>query len=670
MKRHVPLRGVYVAQPGFVFGQAVPADVIISAINGVPCHDIDTFTNQLQEISDKEYFSVAWLDCESGKRRHRHEDHVKMQRQWSLFKVWDLHLHSRQWLPRVPIASKCHVSADTDESSTASPSGEALTYDDSSVSDENGMDRSSLLSPTPQQEEALPDATVDIVLPPTKRAKTSKVGAMAALDQSICSISFSVVRKLDLDIFPGAGNDDHDIVCLHGVGVIIDAERGFILTDRGTVPQRLADIEVTLGDDTRSATVFHMHPDHSIVVLKLDDDVEFSQGHFGKASNFEQREFNSGDRIDFVGVDSSGRRFATEVTVQTQRLGKFPRHWPPRWCEKNLEAVVLVEDPENTTSGVLCDASGNIHALYAVVGGQDGERQWKCGYGIPTSILKPMLDHLAQPEGVKAPPVVPSLGLDFRHVALQKLSRLPPHLRPSEEWLEKLRAHGGKVLQVTNAAKSSPCNGAVKVGDFLVAVQGEGVARASDVEVALRKVVGTYVGQAEPTLKINIVVLRCGRPHEIEVSVPPLSSDGSTRVLVWHGLLLHDTPRIVCDFQNDLTAPTGVHIAQTFLGSPADTHEIPGDFIVSVNGEPTPTLDAIIALSAASPPHATSLGDMASASSLERRHLRIESADVAGCRFVLVLEPDPLYWPTVELSQDQHGQWRSFERRSGSQTVL
>ena len=69
-------------------------------------------------------------------------------------------------------------------------------------------------------------------------------------------------------IFKMLGGDaEDDIVELHGVGIVIDADRGLILTDRGTVPQRLADIEVSLNGESRSASVWHMHPEHSIVVL-------------------------------------------------------------------------------------------------------------------------------------------------------------------------------------------------------------------------------------------------------------------------------------------------------------------------------------------------------------------------------------------------------------------
>ena len=61
---------------------------------------------------------------------------------------------------------------------------------------------------------------------------------------------------------------------LHGVGIVIDADRGLILTDRGTVPQRLADIEVSLNGESRCASVWHMHPEHSIVVLIHDEPLE------------------------------------------------------------------------------------------------------------------------------------------------------------------------------------------------------------------------------------------------------------------------------------------------------------------------------------------------------------------------------------------------------------
>jgi S1-C subfamily serine protease len=668
MKHHIPLKGVYVAQPGFVLGQAVPSDVIISAINGAPCHDIESLTELLQGISDNEYFSVTWTGPSLGKSRHRCEDYVKMQRQWSLFTAWDLHRQSHSWVPR-----ELHTwrgggaCVDSDDSTTASLSDGAFTADESTSSEDFHESAGTQLCPSPpkthlQKMRMMPSG--EDPCPPAKKAKLSRPpGAMAALGQSICAIVFKIVQNLDLDVFPGGWKGERDIICLHGAGIVIDAARGLILTDRGTVPQRLADIEVTLGMKSRSASVFYMHPDHSIVVLKLDEDSDMSGCHFGKSAIFEERDFEAGDQVDFVGVDGAGRKFNTEVTVQAVRLGKFPRHWPPRWCEKNLDAVILVDDPQNTTSGVLCDADGNIHALYSVVQAEDQDGHWSCGYGIPLPVLQPVLNHLARPEGAKFPPAVPSLGIDFQHLPLQNLQRLPARIRPSSNWLGRLSRKGGKVLQVSSVMQSGPCHGKIRVGDIVVAVQDRDAASVSAIEAELQDTLALASARqlsAPSNIKVTITVLRSGAQHEVELLVPLLSSDGSTRVLLWHGLLLQEAPRTVRDAQHGPATPSGVHISQTLLGSPADTCEIPGALLIAVNGQATPTLDAVLALTCTDSHTPDSLASSACGAPC---CLRIELADMAGRRFVSTLEPDPLYWPVVELSQDPNGSWSSVERR-------
>lgn len=149
--------------------------------------------------------------------------------------------------------------------------------------------------------------------------------------------------------------------------------------------------------------------------------------------------------------------------------------------------------------------------------------------------------------------------------------------------------------------------------------------------------------------------------------VPLLASDGSDRVLLWHGLLLQETPRTVETFSS-ATAPNGVHISTTFLGSPADQANVFGDFVLSIDGEPTPNLDSIVTLCSsgrslpATPMSPASTGSSNSTqSSCQRRHLRVESADVDGRRFVSMVEADPLFWPVVEIAQDQHGSWSCAE---------
>lgn len=659
MKKYIPLQGIYVAQPGFVFGQALGSDVVIKALNGVPCDDISGFVEMLEETADNEFFSVSWVvpGCETDRRVH--EDYVKMQRQWSLFTAWNLNCNTRTWMPRRLSGSRGR-GVDSDDSTTASPFDDA-TGDEAASSDaSSSVSEDAQMSPTTLLSEVSAASTVVGDMPPMKRARKSKLtGAISALDRSVCSVVFKVAHHLDLDIFPGGGNAEMDIVCLHGMGVIIDAEKGLILTDRGTVPQRLGDVEVNLNGESRSATVWHMHPEHSIVVLKLDEPQldeasESFESSFGKAATFEKHEFLDGENVEFVGVDDSGRRFSTQVQIQTVRLGKFPRHFPPRWREKNLEAALLVEDPPNCTSGVLCDSRGNIHALYAVAQAQEKDSQFRCGYGIPTEILQPVLEQLARPEGATSSPVVPSLGIEFQHVALHKIQQLPCKLRPSTAWIQKLDAAGEKVLQVSVIPQSVPCHNLIKVGDLLAAVHGEVVTTVQAVETLLQKAIAEAgVRPSDAFFKVKLTILRQGAECEIEVLVPLLTSDGSARILLWHGLVLQETPRAVHESRNSIV-PGTVHISHTFLGSPADSNSIMGDFLVSVDGEPTPTLDAVVKLSSQKLQATPGLP-------CERHRLRVESADVDGRHFVSMLEPDPLFWPTAEISQVQQGSWSCVE---------
>jgi hypothetical protein len=195
-------------------------------------------------------------------------------------------------------------------------------------------------------------------------------------------------------------------------------------------------------------------------------------------------------------------------------------------------------------------------------------------------------------------------------------------------------------------------------------VDGEVVAGVHEVESLLQKRISDARAQRVPS---TLTVLRRGVECEVQVMVPLLASDGSDRVLLWHGLLLQETPRTVETFSS-ATAPNGVHISTTFLGSPADQANVFGDFVLSIDGEPTPNLDSIVTLCSsgrslpATPMSPASTGSSNSTqSSCQRRHLRVESADVDGRRFVSMVEADPLFWPVVEIAQDQHGSWSCAE---------
>ncbi|CAE8638176.1 unnamed protein product, partial [Polarella glacialis] len=149
-------------------------------------------------------------------------------------------------------------------------------------------------------------------------------------------------------------------------------------------------------------------------------------------------------------------------------------------------------------------------------------------------------------------------------------------------------------------------------------------------------------------VQVQLTLLRRGQELQVEVSVPMLGSDGARRVLGWHGLVLQETPRAVREIG---PVPLGVHISQTMLGSPAEAFGIEGEFIVAVNGTPTPNLDSLLELR----------HGVETMGHCKQRHLRIESADTSGRHYLKTLEPDPLFWPTFEMRQDSKGAWSFHE---------
>jgi S1-C subfamily serine protease len=495
-----------------------------------------------------------------------------------------------------------------------------------------------------------PDAAAGEVAagpPPSKKARRSSLsGPLAVLKKSLCSVAFRTAVQFDTAIVEEEGESE-ETISRNGTGLVLDAQAGFVLTDRNTVPQPLGDIEVTLGDMSRGASVWFVHPLHSFVILRLDPDPSCKR--FGEAASFEERNFEPGDEAEFIGYDSQGQHFQAHVKVQAVRLAEFPL--AKGWREKNLEAIFLTEDLQQASGGVLCDARGFVNAIYTTAQGVEDQQAVRFGFCLPTYLLNPILEHVAGLQGKTVPtPLVPSLEVEFAHAELQRLRRLPVRIRPPAAWLKKLAAVGDTALKVSAVATCGPCDGALAEADLIVAIDGEAVGSVREVDTRLQESLAKVRSAQAQTIKtepfqVRLTLLRGGKEREVIVNVPLLGNDGARRVLCWQGLVLQEIPRIA---RESGPAPAGVYISRQMLGSPAEADSVEGEFVVAVNGKPTPSLDAILAIDAE---RSKSTG----ASTTEQRHLRVETADLCGRRFVTTLEPDPLFWSTFELAQDEHG---------------
>merc|ERR1719310_2686997 len=173
---------------------------------------------------------------------------------------------------------------------------------------------------------------------------------------------------------------------------------------------------------------------------------------------------------------------------------------------------------------------------------------------------------------------------------------------------------------------------------------GEMCVKATDEDISMH--------ESGDVAEVALTLIRKGKVHEVVARVPLIGSDGARRLLCWNGLLLQEIPRSVKEYGR---VPAGVHICEMLLGAPGEANGIEGDVVVAVDGIPIPNLDALLSLEhkGAEAAEAVPPGS--------RRHLRVETADLSGRRFMAALEPNLLFWPTVEISMDDQGVWSCVE---------
>ena len=57
----------------------------------------------------------------------------------------------------------------------------------------------------------------------------------------------------------------------YGTGVIVDAERGFVVVDRNTVPESMGDVQITFGGNLEvPGRVAYIHPTHNLALVAYD----------------------------------------------------------------------------------------------------------------------------------------------------------------------------------------------------------------------------------------------------------------------------------------------------------------------------------------------------------------------------------------------------------------
>ncbi|MGH8136568.1 MAG: PDZ domain-containing protein, partial [Steroidobacteraceae bacterium] len=283
MARHmnVPVAGVYVANPGYMFSSAgVPRGAVLTELDGRPMNNLDDALAVFRALGDSQRVTVRFFTIEETRAPQLRSLRI-----------------DRDWFP----ASHCK----RDDSIGLWPC-EAVAA---------GPD-----APPPQ--------------PGTTQFARTGDRLVDALAPSLALVEFSMPYSV-------SGVTERNY---HGTGVVIDAERGLVAVDRNTVPVAIGDVRLTFaGTIEVDAQVEYVHPLHNLAVVRYDPKQLGNTPV--RAVRFAARMPVTGETVNVVGLQADNRVVSQQATVASIGPVEFPLSRTLQFRDANLEVIDLVNGP-------------------------------------------------------------------------------------------------------------------------------------------------------------------------------------------------------------------------------------------------------------------------------------------------------------------------------------
>lgn len=282
---NVPVRGVYIANPGYVFSTAgIARGNVITEFNGAPTPVLADFERVLEKLPTGAQVRLRYFNLLDPQ-------HATL----GLITV------DRRWYP----ADRCR----RDDGLGVWPCKE--------------------LPPPPP---AVPPAPASVSFP---RYDDPRMNRLAP---SLVYVNFDMPYPID------GVTETHYV----GAGVIVDARRGLVVVDRDTVPVAMGDVRLTFAGALQiPGKVVYVSPLHDLAVLQYDPKLIGTTPVRSVA--FAARAAQPGERVWLVGYQPDGTLAAQESRVVSIDPVNFPLSRTFRFRDTNLNVISLTSAPLNMT---------------------------------------------------------------------------------------------------------------------------------------------------------------------------------------------------------------------------------------------------------------------------------------------------------------------------------
>ena len=331
MARHmnVPIRGVFVANPGYIFGPAgIPRGAVIVELAGRPVATIQQAMALLGDMADGELVSVRYFTIDDTRAKRLQTVRV-----------------DRRWFP----ARACR----RDDAADNWPC-ETLTAPAGAV------------TPSPASTRFAPtgDRTLDELAP------------------SLVLVNFNMPYSV-------SGVTERNY---YGTGVVLDAERGLVAVDRNTVPVSLGDVRLTFAGTLEvPGRVAWVHPLHNLALVAYDPAAIGTTPV--RSAVLAPRAVPPGEEVIVAGLTPDGRPLAQRAQVATTEPVEFPLSRTLQFRDANLATIRLVNGPDGFDGVIADRRGRvlGLWASFAFENG--GGQVQQVNQGMPAELVLEMLAH-------------------------------------------------------------------------------------------------------------------------------------------------------------------------------------------------------------------------------------------------------------------------------------
>ncbi|KAJ3155751.1 hypothetical protein HDU86_004220 [Geranomyces michiganensis] len=555
----IPVEGVYVSEPSGMFRLDGPEHGwIISSLDSKPTPNLAAFIEVFRTIPDRERIPVEF------------------------FSILDVHTKSV-----TVVAAERHWT------------GFRLAV----RNDVTGLWDFTDLGPSPPPRELKPITATFATL-------DQSLGAAANLFHSMCKVDMYLPARIEG--FPKSRKA--------GAGLVIDAERGFVVVGRNIVPFGMGDIHLTFADSIIiPAEPLFFHPSHNFAIVRYDPALLGATPV--KTAPFSDKQIGQGHRVNLVALNHNLRPVSASTQVTDIAAVTIPYSSTPRFRAINFNAVTI-DTPlgQQCSAGALVDTKARVCGLWLsflgerTAGGTDNEYH----LGIEIDSVLAVLKTLQKGE-------VPRLrGLALEVTPLQMSQARNMGL--SEEWVSRVE-EANKESRVLFLVRRTECGSAtatvLKELDLILSVAGKVITRVHEFDDIQDK-------------EVEVVILR--NKLEMKLTVPTVGFDTEDvkRVIFWAGSVIH-APHRATRLQSQ-SMPSSIYVSARAKGSPAYMFGLmPTQFIVAVNGKLVQTLDEFVEAVRGLP---------------DGTYVRIKTVSFDMVPGVISVKLGKHYWPTCEIIRD------------------